>query len=394
MPYDFTTLVSRRGTGSMKWDDMYQANPHLPEDVFPLSVADMELKNPPQIAEGLGEYLKSAILGYTSPTERFYNAIIRWQRRRNRWEIRSEWILDYPGVVPALYLLVNVLSRPGEGVILLTPVYYPFYEAVRSGGRRLVESELLYRDGVYTIDFADLEEKARDPQNTVLLFCSPHNPVGRMWNREELERVGEICLKNGVRIISGEIHSDLILANRPHIPLASLSEELARNTVTCCAPSKTFNLAGMVTSYLVAPDGDLRQQILQRRRETRVPQCNMLGYRALEIAYDQCEDWLEELLDLLRTNRDLVERFLAREIPQIRPIPLEATYLQWLDCSALGMGREELDRFMRDEALWFTDPGGLFGHGGDLFQRVNLACPTSGLAAALERLAAAVRARG
>ena len=393
MPYDFTTLVSRRGTGSTKWDDMYRLNPNVPEEVFPLSVADMELKNPPQVAQGLSAYLNSSILGYTAPTERFYGAITRWQRRRNHWEVRPEWIVDYPGIVPALYLLASLLAGPGEGVILLTPVYYPFYAAVRSGGRCLVESELIYRDGTYSIDFDDLEQKARDPKNTVLLFCSPHNPVGRLWSREELERVGEICLKNGVRIISDEIHSDLILTGRPHIPLASLSEELAKITVTCCAPSKTFNLAGMVTSYLVVPDGELRSRVLQRRQEMGVPQCNMLGYRALEIAYDQCEDWLEELLVLLRTNRDLVERFLAEKVPQIRPVPLEATYLQWLDCRGLGMEREELDRFMREKALWFTDPGGMFGHGGDLFQRINLACPTRGLEAALERLAAAVQTR-
>ena len=257
----------------------------------------------------------------------------------------------------------------------------------------MVESELVYQNGQYTIDFDDLEKKAGDPRNTLLLFCSPHNPVGRLWKREELERVGEICLKNGVRIVSDEIHSDLVLTQRKHIPLASLSEELAQITVTCGAPSKTFNLAGMVTSYLVIPNTEIRQQFQQLRRQLGTFHCNMAGYRALEIAYDACEDWLEELLVLLRANRDLVESFLAAKIPQIRPVPLEATYLQWLDCSGLGMSREELDNFMRDEAYWFTDPGSMFGHGGDLFQRINLACPTSALQAALDRLDAAVLRR-
>ena len=393
MGYDFTTLVSRRDTGSGKWEEMYRHNPHVPEGVIPLSVADMELKNPPQIAEGVGAYLRESVLGYTNPTQRFYDAIIHWQERRNHWNIRQEWIMDYPGVVPALFHLTQALTRPGEGVILLTPVYYPFYEAVRNSGRDMVESELVYQNGQYTIDFDDLEKKAGDPRNTLLLFCSPHNPVGRLWKREELERVGEICLKNGVRIVSDEIHSDLVLAQRKHIPLASLSEELAQITVTCGAPSKTFNLAGMVTSYLVIPNTEIRQQFQQLRRQLGTFHCNMAGYRALEIAYDACEDWLEELLVLLRANRDLVESFLAAKIPQIRPVPLEATYLQWLDCSGLGMSREELDNFMRDEAYWFTDPGSMFGHGGDLFQRINLACPTSALQAALDRLDAAVLRR-
>ena len=393
MPYDFTTVVSRKDTGSSKWNAMYQINPNVPDGVIPLSVADMELKNPPQIAQGVGDYLKETILGYTNPTHRFYDAIVNWQGRRNHWAVQPEWIVDYPGVVPAFFHLTKFLTQPGDGVILLTPVYYPFYEAVRNSGRTLVESPLLYRDGHYAIDFADLEAKAKDPANKVLLFCSPHNPVGRLWSREELLQVGQICLDNGVQIISDEIHSDLVLVDRPHVPMASLSEDLARITVTCGAPSKTFNLAGMITSYLIIPNPDTRALVLAGRRQAGTFHCNIAGYRALEIAYDQCEDWLEELLVLLRSNRDLVERFLAEKIPQIRPVPLEATYLQWLDCSGLGMSGEELDRFMRDEAYWFTDPGAMFGSQSAQFQRINLACPASALQDALRRLEDALKRR-
>ena len=395
MGYDFTTLVSRRNTGSTKWNAMYAYNPNVPEDVVPMSVADMELKNPPQIGRGLAEYLQTAILGYTDPTERFYDAVIRWQRRRNGWEIRPEWIVDYPGVVPAFFHLTKFLTQPGDGVILLTPVYYPFYEAVHNSGRTLTESPLLYRDGTYSIDFADLEAKAKEAKNKLLIFCSPHNPVGRLWTEEELRRVGRICLENGVRIISDEIHSDLILTReRRHVPMASLSEELAQITVTCAAPSKTFNLAGMITSYLVIPNQEIREVVLKGRRQEGTFHCNIAGYRALEIAYNQCEDWLEELLELLRANRDLVEKFMAEKIPQIRPVSLEATYLQWLDCSGLGMSGEELDRFMRDEAYWFTDPGAMFGAAAAQFQRINLACPTAVMQAALDRLYAALARRG
>ena len=391
MAYDFTTIVSRKQTGSTKWNAMYEQNPNVPEGVFPLSVADMELKNPPQIAEGVGEYLKNSVLGYTDPTPRFYDAIVHWQKRRNQWDIQPEWIVDYPGVVPAFFHLTKFLTQPGDGVLLLTPVYYPFYEAVRNSGRTLVESALLYQDGYYTIDFADLEAKAQDPRTKLLLFCSPHNPVGRLWTQEELEKVGQICLENGVRIISDEIHSDLVLTKkRRHIPFASLSEDLAQNIVTCNAPSKTFNLAGMITSYLVIPNPEIRALVLASRRREGTFHCNIAGYRALEIAYDACEDWLEELLEVLRANRDLVEQFLRDNIPQIRPVPLEATYLQWLDCKGLGMTGMELDRFMRDEAYWFTDPGSLFGADSALFQRINLACPTSALESTLERLKQAI----
>ena len=394
MKYDFTTVISRKHTGSAKWDDMYALHPDLPEDVIPLSVADMELKNPPQIAQGVGAYLQETVLGYTRPTGSFYDAAASWQKRRNGWTVRQEWMMDYPGVIPAIYHSIRGLTRPGEGVILLTPVYYPFYEAVRNSGRELACSPLLYRDGVYSIDFDDLEARAADPRNTLLLFCSPHNPVGRLWRREELLRVGQICLDHGVHILCDEIHSDLVLDSRSHLPLASLSEELAQNTVTCCAPSKTFNLAGLITSYLVIPSETLRRRVLEQREREGVFGCNLAGYKAMEIAYNQCEDWLEELLQLLRANRQLMADFLGDKLPRIRPVPLEATYLQWLDCSALGLSQDELDSFFREDALWFTDPGALFGPWGAQFQRINIACPTSALQAALDRLLAAARRRG
>lgn len=393
MDYDFTSVLSRKDTGSAKWNNMYAHSPHVPEGVIPLSLADMELKNPPQIAEGVGAYLRSMNLGYTKPTERFYQAIMDWQKRRNGWNVRPEWIVDYPGVIPALFHLIRFLTEPGDGVILMTPVYYPFYEAVRSCGRSLVESELLYQNGAYTIDFDDLEKKAKELRNKVLLLCSPHNPVGRLWTRDELERIGDICLKHGVRIVSDEIHSDLVLSACRHIPIASLSDKLAGITITCNAPSKTFNLAGFITSYLIIPDAEVRDMVLTRRRREAVFNCNLAGYRALEIAYQECEDWLEELLVLLRRNKQLVTDFLAKNIPQIKPVELEATYLMWLDCSGLGLSGKELDDFMQDEAYWFTDGGSIFGACGQTFQRINIACPTSVLQEALDRLDSAVRTR-
>lgn len=223
MKYDFTTQVSRENTGSSKWDGMYAANPNVPEGTVPFSVADMEFKNPPQIAEDIGEYLKNSIMGYTFATDAYYDAVIGWMKRRHNWDIKKEWIVEYPGVVPALYHMVNLFTAPGDGVLLFTPVYYPFYNAVRKGGRTLAESRLLLTGDHYEIDFADFEEKAKDPKNKLLLLCSPHNPVGRVWTKEELAKIGEICLKNNVMVVADEIHNDLIMPGYEHTVYATVS---------------------------------------------------------------------------------------------------------------------------------------------------------------------------
>ena len=393
MKYDFETLQSRRNTGSSKWNEMNKKNPQVPDGVDPFSVADMEFKNPPQIAEKVSEYLKNSIMGYTFPTDSYYDSVVGWMKRRHHWDIKKEWIVDYPGVVPALFHMVRLFTQPGEGVILLTPVYYPFYNAVRKGERDLVESRLLLKDGHYEIDFADLEQKAKDPKNKLLLLCNPHNPVGRVWTREELSRIGEICLANDVMVVSDEIHNDLIMPGHEHTVYALVSEKMAQNCVICTAPSKTFNMAGMSTSNVIVPNPELKQKVYDYRESQAVYFCNMAGYKACEIAYNECEDWLEELLGVLEANRQLVAKFMKEKFPQIHVIPLEGTYLQWLDCRRLGLPYKELEKFMAEEAYIFTDEGYVFGEPGEGFERINLACPTWVLKEALDRMDAAWQRR-
>lgn len=385
MKYDFETVVSRKNTGSSKWDGMYEANPNTPDNIVPFSVADMEFKNPPQIAEGVGEYLKNSIMGYTFATDAYYNAVIGWMKRRHGWDIQKDWIVEYPGVVPALFHMVQRFTEPGDGVLLFTPVYYPFYNAVRLNGRELVESRLVLKGSSYEIDFADFEEKAKDSRNKLLLLCNPHNPVGRVWTKEELAEIGRICNENGILVVSDEIHNDLIMPGYEHTVYATVSEEMAQNCIICTAPSKTFNLAGMMTSNIIIPNPTLKQQVYDYRESQAVYFCNMAGYKACEIAYNDCEDWLEELLTVLDTNRQLVEDFMQQYFPQINVIKLEGTYLQWLDCRKLGMSFKELEHFMTHEAYIFTDEGYVFGEPGEGFERINLAAPTQVLKDALQR---------
>lgn len=365
---------------------MYAANPDVPDGTVPFSVADMEFKNAPEIAEGVSEYLKNSIMGYTFATDVYYDAVIGWMKRHHNWDIKKDWIVEYPGVVPALYHLVQLFTQPGEGVLMFTPVYYPFYNAVRLGGRTLVESRLVPNGDHYEIDFADFEAKAKDPKNKLCLLCNPHNPVGRVWTREELEKIGKICLENHVLVVSDEIHNDLIMPGYEHTVYATVSEEMAQNCVVCTAPSKTFNMAGMMTSNIIIPNPELKKKIAEYRDSQAVFFCNMAGYKACEVAYNSCENWLEELIQVLDENRKTVEEFMKENFPQIYVFRLEGTYLQWLDCRGLGLSYKDLESFMQKEAYIFTDEGYVFGEPGEGFERINLACPTWVLKDALKRM--------
>lgn len=393
MRYDFETLQSRKGTGADKWNGMYKINPSLPDDIVPLSVADMEFKNPPQIAAGVSEYIKKSILGYTHATDSYYEAVIGWMKRRHNWEVKKEWFVDYPGVVPALFQLVDMFTKKDENVLLLTPVYYPFYSAVQKGGRTLVESRLVLRGNRYEIDFDDFEQKAKNPKTTMVILCNPHNPVSRVWTKEELERIGRICIDNNVLLVSDEIHGDLVMPGYHYVPLATVSEEIAQHSIICTAPSKTFNVAGLLTSNLIIPNPELKDRVFNYREDHATYFCNMLGYKACEIAYNECEDWLEELLVVLNNNRILIKNFMNENFPEINVIELEGTYLQWLDCRGLGLSPKELEKFMVEEAYVFADEGYVFGEPGEGFERINLACPTWVLKEALERMHSAWKKR-
>lgn len=387
MKYDFETAPDRSKTGSSKWEQMKTWNPNVSEDIVPFSVADMEFKNAPEICQGLSQYaLSDSVFGYSLPTDSYLETVCSWMKRRHDWEIKPEWITVFPGVVPAFFTAVTAFTQPGEGVIIMTPVYYPFYMAMELSGRTIARNPLIETGSSYEIDFEDLEEKAKDPNNKVLLFCSPHNPVGRVWTKEELEKITDICLRNNVLIISDEIHNDLIMPGSEHTIMAKISKEAADNMLVCTAPSKTFNLAGLATSNIIISNPELRERFSKVATQNGLFSVNCFGLRACEIAYSQCEAWLDELNQLIYHNHLELKKYMAENLPQIKVYDLQGTYLQWMDFRALGMSKEELEKFMHLEALLYFDEGYVFGDEGTGYERMNIACPTKVMMDGLERL--------
>lgn len=392
MKYDFETLVSRKGKGSHKWEQMYKWNPNVSDDAVPLSVADMELKNCPAIMQGLREFLSDdLILGYTGPTEEYKEAVKGWLKRRHNYDIKTDWIINSPGVVPAFFAAIRAFTEVGEGVIVMPPVYYPFYNSIRLADRKIARNPLINNDGYYTINYEELEELAKDPNNKVLLFCSPHNPVGRVWMKEELEKVGDICLKNNVLIISDEIHNDLIMPGFKHTIMGSLSKEIEDITITCTAPSKTFNLAGLCCSNIIISNTKIHRTFLQEMNKTSINLIGIVGYKGCEIAYNQGEEWLEELLTVIDQNQKIVHEFFEVNFPKIKAPLIEGTYLQWMDFRALGMSNQELEKFMHMEAEAFFDEGYVFGEEGNGYERINLAAPTWVIERTLKKLGNALK---
>jgi putative C-S lyase len=392
MKYDFETLVLRKNVGASKWNLMKKINSNVNDDIIPFSVADMEFKNAPEIIEGLKNYIDSSIFGYTESTDDYYKAVCNWMERKHNWKIEKEWITEFSGVVPALYTIVRALTKEEDGILIMTPVYYPFYKAIAANKRKIVKTELnLYKDH-YEVDFRDLEEKAKLESTKLLILCNPHNPVGRVWSQEELIKIGRICIDNNVIIVSDEIHFDLILPQFKHTVFANVSDEFADNSVICTAPSKTFNLAGLQTSNIIIPNKKIRDKVMNESR-TAIGNSglNIFGYKACEIAYNECEDWLNELIEVLDENKKLLENFIKINIPEVKVIELQGTYLQWLDFRALEKDHLALEKFMQSDAQLFLDEGYIFGDEGKGFERINLACPTKVLKEALDRLLKAVK---
>lgn len=386
MKYDFTTLLSRKETGSVKWEEMYQWNPSVEEGVVPFSVADMEIKNPPEVIEGLKEYLDVAVLGYTKAYPAFLDSVVSWLKRRHDYEVKKEWIVNTPGIVNAFFAAVNAFTEPGDGVIIFRPVYYPFTMSIEKNKRELVNCPLKEDNGYYTIDYEKFEEEAKKPKNKLLIFCSPHNPVGRVWKKEELEKVAEIAVRNNLIVVADEIWHDLVMPGNKHTVMATVSKELEERLITCTAPSKTFNLAGLATSSIIIKNKDIRDAYIETLEIMRSSYVNILGFKACEIAYNNCEKWLEELIQVLDRNQKIVKEFFEKRFPQIKVNLTEGTYLLWLDFRALGLSDKELERFMHMEAEFFTDEGYIFGAEGSGYERVNLAAPTWVIEKALERL--------
>ena len=383
MKYDFETLVNRRNTGSHKWEGMYAQLPDAKDGIVPLSVADMELKNPPAIIEGLKDYLDNIILGYTGETENYYKSVISWMERRHGFSPKKEWFVMTAGVVPAIKEMVGAFTKYGDSVLMLTPVYYPFYSSVEANGRTVLGSELILEGTEYRIDFEDFAEKAARPETTLCILSSPHNPIGRIWTKEELLKLAKICLENNVFIISDEIHFDLIMPGFEHVSMGTFEEKYLNNCAICTAPSKTFNLAGLQTSNIFIPNEEYRNRMTSARGYFSL---NIFGYKACELAYDKCEEWLDELLLFLDGNRKFVEEFVAENMPEVKVHRLQGTYLMWLDFRAWGMTKEEQEDFMVHKAQAIFDEGYVFGEGGIGFERINIACPKRVLEQTLERI--------
>lgn len=393
MNYNFTKRINRKGTGSHKWNQMYDWNPKVEEGVLPLSIADMELASPPQIYQGLINFIKEEpILGYTGPNEEYLQSVVYWQKKRHNWMIEKEWIVSTSGVVAAFNAAIRGFSKKGDGVIIFRPVYYPFGSAVYNNGRKEVNVPLMEENGVYTIDFNRLEEEAAKSENKILLFCSPHNPVGRVWSRQELERIAQIAIKHDLYVISDEIWSDFVVAGREHLVLHKVKKELQKRLITCTAASKTFNLAGMETSSIIISDEKMREIFIKEVRRSGYAAGNPLGFIASQIAYRECEGWLDKVLELIYSNQDMVSKFFKENYPKIKAPISEGTYLQWLDFRNLGLEDKELEKFLHKHQF-FTDEGYVFGKEGSGFERINVAVPKDALLELLERLLVALKKR-
>lgn len=358
--------------------------------MLPFWVADMDFPIAQEITEALVQRCQHGIFGYSETTDPYFDALQKWYNKHFHWQVQRPWLIKTPGVVFALAMAVKAFTEPGDGVLVQQPVYYPFTEVIRDNGREVVNAPLALVNGYYEIDFADLEQKLANPKVKLMFLCSPHNPVGRVWTKEELLKVGDLCLKYNVITVSDEIHSDFVWDDNVHTPFATLGEEYQQNCIVCTAPSKTFNLAGLQVSNIFIVNQKLRRALRKQIDAAGYSQLNTLGLVACQAAYTYGEEWLTQVKAYIRSNIAFVEQYLAEQLPQIKMLPIEGTYLVWLDCSALGMTAAEREQWLWHEAKLWLDGGGIFGKEGEAFERINVACPRATLLQGLEQLKAAV----
>lgn len=380
MTYDFDTIVPRHGTNSIKWDAAGDT------DILPMWVADMDFRTAPAVLQALNERVAHGIFGYTLAPDAFYNAIIKWWENRHQSGIERSWVITVPGIIPALSAIIRAYTEPGDKILVQSPVYNHFFESIEHCGRHTVSNDLIYRDGIYDVDFDDLELKAADPSVKLLLLCNPHNPVGRVWSEEELRRVGEICLKNSVFVVSDEIHSDLVFEGHRHVPFASLDDDFREGSITCGSPSKTFNLAGLQVAYLICANDGRRKQVEQILTVQEMVLLNPFAIDALIAAYNDGEAWLEALKGYLYQNYVFLKDFLLQHLPHITVLPLQGTYLVWLDVSAYRKSADLIaGALIQKEKLWLN-AGTMYGKNGEGFLRINIACSRALLVDGLHRL--------
>lgn len=385
MKYDFDEIEIRRDTNSYKWDSTDN------EAILPMWVADMDFRTAPAVVDALMKRVEHGIFGYVKVPAAYYDAIRNWFRRRHGWSVEKDWILFTTGVVPALSAIIKALTHPGDKVLVQTPVYNCFFSSIRNDQCEMVTNPLIYRDGTYSIDFDDLEKKASDPQVKLLLLCNPHNPAGRVWTKEELTRIGEICLRHDVLVVADEIHCELVYPEHTYIPFASLSEEFLYNSVTCTSPSKAFNLAGLQVANIFAADPEIRKKIDKALNVNEVCEINPFAVEALIAAYNEGEEWLDQLKAYLLDNYNYLKAYLKENLPQLSVLPLEGTYLVWVDCSVLKQSSKEIvSMLLEKEKLWVNE-GTMYGEAGEGFIRINIACPRPLLIDGMGRLKRALK---
>ena len=390
MKYNFDEVIDRTNHHSVKWDEMKTKFGDIPNEVLPMWIADMEFRSPKPVIEAIKKAAEHGIFGYTSRPDSYYQAIIDWMERRHNWKVKKDW-LDYsPGVVPALSLIIRAFCQPGDKVVVQPPVYYPFFRVIENNGCHVVNNPLKFSNKKYFMDYDDLEKKVDDPRIKILILCSPHNPVGRVWQKEELIILGEICLKHHIIVVSDEIHADILFKGYKHIPFASISPIFAHNSITCTAPSKTFNLAGLQTSTIIISNKKIYKIYNNILDSLALEENNVFGLVALEAAYREGEEWLEQLLSYLNENLKFLMKYFEEKIPKIKVIKPEGTYLVWLDCRQLGLSTKDLNNFILKKARVALDDGYWFGAEGKGFMRINIACPHSFLEEALKRIEKAV----
>ncbi|HZJ57212.1 MAG TPA: MalY/PatB family protein [Clostridia bacterium] len=388
MGFNFDEVIDRRNTNSIKYDFMRERG--KAEDLIPLWVADMDFKVPDEVTMALARAVEHGIFGYSDSRADYFNAVHRWHKDRFNYDIKEEWLVKSPGIVFALATAIKAFTEKGDGVIIQQPVYYPFSGMILNNERRVVNNPLIYKDGKYYMDFDDFEEKVIRENVKLFILCSPHNPIGRVWTEEELVRLGDICLRHNVIVVSDEIHADFIYGNNKHSIFSGIRPEYLNNTVLCTSPSKTFNMPGLQVSNIFIANKKLRLKFSNEIRKTGYSHLNTLGLVACTAAYEHGAPWLEALKDYLWENVRFVGDFLSSQIPRVKLVEPEGTYLLWLDFSALGLGDDELEELIEKKAGLWLNPGRAFGTGGQGFQRLNIACPRQVLDRALAQLKQAI----
>ncbi len=377
--YNFDEIIPRRSTNSYKWDSVPNA------DVLPMWVADMDFRTAPAIIQALQQRVAHGIFGYTRVPDSYYEAVIDWFHRRHHWTMEKEWILYTSGVVPAISVVIKALTVPGDKVIVQTPVYNCFFSSIRNNNCEIVSNPLIYADNTYRVDYTDLERKTADPKAKLLLLCNPHNPAGRVWTRDELQRIGEICIRNNVIIISDEIHCELVYSGHTYTPFASISDKFLHHSVTCLSPSKAFNMAGLQIANIVSVNEGVRKKIDKAININEVCDVNPFGIEATIAAYNKGEAWLLELLDYLKGNYDYMKSYCRTYLSAFPITELEGTYLVWMDCHAIPFTSEKLEQQLLNKAQLWLNAGTMYGAEGEGFMRWNIACPRAQLTEGLER---------